>query len=184
MKPTEILKEEHRVIERVMVALERGVNRLSRGEEVYLRFFYGTAFFFKGFEDGCHHGKEERVLFPALRGNGFSEGSSVVAVMLAEHAEGRQLAQMMRLALERFQAGDERYRAAVIKHALEYVRLLRQHIQKEDSLLFPIVDQHIPSPHQELLLDGFRQFDHDASGDGVHEKYFEMAARLETEWLR
>ena len=34
MKPTEILMEEHRVIERVLYALERASERLIRGEDV------------------------------------------------------------------------------------------------------------------------------------------------------
>ena len=66
MKATEILMEEHRIIERVLTALERATTRLSKGQDVYLRFFTGTTVFIKNFSDGFHHQKEEGILFPVL----------------------------------------------------------------------------------------------------------------------
>jgi hemerythrin-like domain-containing protein len=176
--------EEHRVIERVLNALEKAVNRLNRGENVYLRFFAGTAVFIKGFVDDCHHKKEESVLFPALVENGLSKESGPVAVMLAEHEEGRLLAQRMRQATERLQAGDVRAHDVVVLNATGYIKLLRQHIYKEDNILFPMADKVIPTDQQEQILDAFTQFEHDDKGEGVHEKYYGLAERLGKECLR
>ncbi len=184
MKATEILMEEHRVIERVLNALEKAAHRLSRGEDVYLRFFTGSSVFIKGFVDGCHHKKEESVLFPALVENGLSKESGPVAVMLAEHEEGRQLAILMRQAVERLQAGDVRKREAVIQNVTEYIKLLRHHISKEESVLFPLADKVIPNTQQEQILRGFEPFESDGTGEGVHEKYYGLAGRLEKECLR
>ena len=93
MKATEILMEEHRVIERVLTALERAATRLSNGQEVYLRFFTGTTVFIKNFADGFHHQKEEGILFPAMIENAhlrvggrFAEGDGGVQARAASHA--------------------------------------------------------------------------------------------------
>ncbi len=53
--------DEHRVIERVLTALEKAAGRLESG---LMRpgFFVDAAEFIKGFADGCHHKKEEGVL--------------------------------------------------------------------------------------------------------------------------
>ncbi len=184
MKATEILMEEHRVIERVLNALERATNRLSRGEEVYLRFFTGTVVFIREFTDACHHKKEELVLFPALVENGLSKKSGPVAVMLAEHEEGRRLAQGMRQSTERFQAGEIRMREQLVQNTRDYISLLRQHIPKEDKVLFPMADKVIPAEQQEKILTAFEAYDKDASGEGMHEKYYGLAERLEKECLR
>ena len=184
MKATDILMEEHRVIERVLAALERATHRLSRGEEVYLRFFTGTTVFIKGFTDACHHKKEEAVLFPALVENGLSKVSGPVAVMLAEHEEGRRLAQGMRQATERFQAGDIRMRETLVQNAKAYISLLRQHIIKEDKVLFPLADKVIPVAQQEQILSAFERYGLDENGEGIHEKFYGLAERLEKECMR
>ncbi len=184
MKATDILMEEHRVIERVLTALERATHRLSRGEEVYLRFFTGTTVFIKGFTDACHHKKEEVVLFPALVENGLPKDSGPVAVMLAEHEEGRRLAQGMRQATERFQAGDIRMRDTLVQNAKAYINLLRQHISKEDKVLFPMADKVIPAAQQEQVLSAFERYDLDENGEGIQEKFYGLAERLEKECLR
>jgi hemerythrin-like domain-containing protein len=184
MKATEILMDEHRVIERMLNALERATNRLGRGEEVYLRFFTGTVVFIRGFTDACHHKKEEMVLFPALVESGLAKDSGPLAVMLAEHAEGRRLALGMRQATERFQAGDIRMRETLVENARAYISLIRQHILKEDKVLFPMADKLIAVDLQERILNSFEPYDKDATGEGMHEKYYGLAERLENECLR
>jgi hemerythrin-like domain-containing protein len=104
--------------------------------------------------------------------------------MLAEHEEGRRLSQRMQLAVERLQAGDVRARDAVVLSVTDYIKVFRQHIYKEDNVLFPMADKVIPTIQQEQILGGFEQFERDGTGDDVHEKYFGLAERLEKECLR
>ena len=184
MKATEILMEEHRVIERVLTALERASTRLYKGQEVYLRFFTGTTVFIKNFADGYHHQKEEGILFPAMIENGLSKETGPIAVMLAEHDEGRHLTHKMRQALERLQTTDDASRSELVQNALSYVKLLRQHIYKEDNILFPMADKVIPVDQQQQILDAFMLVERDETGESVHEKYLGLAERLEQECFR
>lgn len=184
MEVTDILKEEHQAIERVTTSLEIAANRLSRGDEVYLRFFFGTSFFIKTFTDGYHHMKEETILFPALIGNGLSNELGPVPMMLAEHEQARKLSLRMRQVTERFQSGDENVRNLVVQTALGYVRLLRHHMQKENNLLYPIADKVIPSSQQQQMLEAFKLYEHDDTGEDVHEKYTSLADRLVNESMR
>ena len=66
MEATEILMAEHRVIERVSPTLEAGAARVDAGQPMRPGFFVDAADFIKGFADGCHHRKEEGVLFTAM----------------------------------------------------------------------------------------------------------------------
>ena len=184
MKATEELMQEHRVIERVLTALERAATRLSKGQDVYLRFFAGTTVFIKNFADGCHHQKEEGILFPAMIENGLSRETGPVAVMLAEHEEGRRLTQKMRQSLEKLQGCDDAARNELVQNALGYIKLLRQHIYKEDNILFPMADKVIPTEQQQQITEAFKLLEHDETGEDVHEKYLGLAVRLESECLR
>ena len=179
MKATEILMEEHRVIEGVLTSLETAAKRLSKSGEIPAGFFLKAADFIKGFADGCHHKKEEGVLFPALVANGMPKETGPVAVMLAEHEEGRRLTRAMREGAERMQGGDQTARFHVVGNALDYLMRLRQHIMKEDNVLFPMADRVIPADQHDMIAEAFDHIEHEETGEGIHEKYLRIAEELE-----
>jgi hemerythrin-like domain-containing protein len=181
MEATEILMEEHRVIERVLTSLDTAIGRLARGESVRPGFFLDAADFIKGFADGCHHLKEEGVLFEAMVDAGMPRQTGPVAVMLTEHEQGRAYTRGMRAAAQKLEGGDQSARAQVAENALGYVTLLRQHIGKEDHVLFPMADQVIPRSKQAQVVEDFEHVEHEETGEGVHEKYLALAEALERE---
>ena len=179
MKATDILKEEHRVIERVLVSLEKAALAARNGGPVKPEYFILAADFIKGFADGCHHKKEEGVLFKEIVNAGVPEQGGPVGMMLAEHEQGRVYTRGMRQAAEQWQAGDEAKREDVAQNALGYVNLLRSHIYKEDNVLFPLAERVIPGDRQEPLTEAFDHIEHEETGEGVHEKYLGLAENLE-----
>jgi hemerythrin-like domain-containing protein len=181
MKATDILMSEHRVIERVLATLETAADRLEAGRDVRPAFFMEAADFITGFADGCHHRKEEGVLFKALQANGMPAGQGPIAVMLSEHEQGRKFTRSMRAAAQQLQAGDPTAKVSLVAYARGYAALLRQHIQKEDQLLFPMAGRIIPADKQEQVVEDFEKVEHEETGPGVHEKYLAMAEALEKE---
>ena len=173
--------EEHRVIERVIDALEEGAARLEQGDQVRPGFFIQVTDFIKGFADGCHHKKEEGVLFPTMSEHGVPVHGGPIGVMLSEHEQGRTLTRTLRSSAEKLGAGDDSAGADVIRFARGYSNLLRQHIGKEDHVLFPMADQVIPASQHEQVLKDFENVEHEEVGEGVHEKYLALAQSLEEE---
>ena len=181
MKATDILMDEHRVIERVLNAIEKAIHAAARGGKVRPGFFLDAAEFTKGFANGCHHKKEEGVLFKAMAESGFPAESGPIAVMLAEHEQGRAFARAVREAAQKWEAGDQSARQAVLQNARAYVDLLRQHIIKEDNILFPMADKAIPPAKHAQVAEAFDRIEHEETGEGVHEKYLALAEVLEGE---
>ena len=181
MKATDILMEEHRVIERVLTTLETAAQRLEQGQAVRPEFFLEAADFIKGFADGCHHQKEEGVLFKAMEAAGMPSSGGPLAVMLSEHEMGRAYTRAMRAAAQKLGTGDKAVRDSLVYNARAYVDLLRQHIAKEDGVLYPLASRVIPSEAQGRLVDDFEHVEHEETGAGVHEKYLALADRLAKE---
>jgi hemerythrin-like domain-containing protein len=175
MKATDILMEEHRVIEKVLDSLETAANRLSAGQSIPMDFFFKAVDFIKNFADGCHHKKEEGILFVAMDANGMPQDAEPVSIFLEEHEEGRRLTRAILEGAKRVQAGDAASTQDIAQNALNYITLLREHIQKEDHVLFPMADDIIPArQHQQLMAD-FDHIEHEAE---VHEKYLRIAHEL------
>lgn len=181
MRATEILSSEHRVVERIVGVLNTAADRLEKGEDVRLGLFIDAAGFNKGFTDGCHHRKEEGVLFKSMVANGMPAQGGPIGVMLYEHEQGRAFTRALREAAEKLQAGDPSAKAEVIANARGYAALLTQHIQKEDHILFPMADRVIPVEQHAAVLEGFETVEHEETGEGVHEKYLALAESLEAE---
>jgi len=181
MQATEILMEEHRVVERVLASLDRAAAAVERGADVRPGFFADAARFVRGFADGCHHRKEEGVLFETMAKHGVPKTVGPIAVMLSDHEEGRRHIGAMDAAARRWADGDLSARAQVIAHARGYVQLLQQHIQKEDGVLFPLADQVIPAEAYAAVAEGFERLEHEDTGAGVHEQYLALADGLERE---
>ena len=85
----------------------------------------------------------------------------------------------MREGAERVQAGDQTAISQVTQNALGYAALLRQHIMKEDRILFPMADQVIPAEQHPRITEAFDHIEHEETGAGIHEKYLGLADELE-----
>jgi hemerythrin-like domain-containing protein len=82
-----------------------------------------------------HHQREEQVLFPALRERGI-EGPP--AVMEEEHVELRALKHAVVDLAGKCTAGDKAAVEALRRTVRTLVSALRSHIDKEDSILYPM----------------------------------------------
>ncbi|HEV8722483.1 MAG TPA: hemerythrin domain-containing protein [Candidatus Binatia bacterium] len=175
-KPTEILSDEHRVIERVLSGLEQLTKLPIAGS---LEHWRKALDFFRHFADQCHHFKEERVLFPVLEEHGIPREGGPIGMMLQEHEEARAHVRSMAAAIEQIATGNAALAEPLVSHARAYLILLREHIQKEDDILFRMADEVIPQDEQRQLLRRFEEHEAEEMGAGAHEKYLKIAEELE-----
>ncbi|HEX9656886.1 MAG TPA: alginate export family protein [Bacteroidota bacterium] len=179
MKPTDILKEEHRSIERMLFVLEKAVTRLQQGEDVNPDVFRDGIWFIKEFADGCHHQKEEKLLFPAMVQKGFPQKSGPIGVMLHEHDLGRQEVAAMNDALDRYIKSDPTGRPALVQHTQSFIDLLRDHILKEDNILFAMADHHFSVEEEAILLKSFRAEENNGAACSTKQQLIELVAKME-----
>jgi hemerythrin-like domain-containing protein len=135
--------------------------------------------FFSHFADQCHPFKEERVLFPAMEERGIPRDGGPIGMMLMEHEEERGLVRLMLAAIALMETKNEVAKEILIDKAKAYVRLLKEHIQKEDEILFKIADDVIPADEQKALLRSFEEHEAKEIGEEVHEKYLKLVEELE-----
>ena len=178
MQPTDILMNEHRLIEQVLNCLEKILEQCTAGKKLDTKSAKQAIEFFRGFADRCHHGKEESQLFPVMEANGFSGGCSPVAVMLREHELGRLYIQGMDAAIEPAAAGDSESLKWFIQHGESYLKLLREHIRKEDICLFPAANHRLTEKDQEQLLAAFEKIETEEIGQGTHKASLRIANEL------
>jgi len=156
---TTTLVEEHRLIKRMLSLLERNAPLTAAGRYGNYRFYLDGVDFIRNYADRFHHAKEEEVLFAALVANSMPRENSPVAAMLLEHDQGRAYVRAMEEATVQASAGTAGQDRVIADNALAYAELLREHIAKEDDILYPLAERLIPEARREAILDGYREAD-------------------------
>jgi hemerythrin-like domain-containing protein len=177
-KPLQMLVDDHAVILSVLDAVERVAGGDSAPGVFPGQFYTKACDFFATFADRCHHAKEETHLFPLLAQRGVPKEQGPIGCMLSEHEMGRQHVAAIRAALPRAIEGDAAARDTVRSEALAYVELLRQHIMKENQVLFMLAEQRLTPQDKEDLDKRFHCAEHEAVPPGTHEKYLALAEEL------
>lgn len=183
MKATDILIEEHDAILVMLNILKKVCHRLDMGKRVEESDLENIVEFFKEFADKCHHGKEEDLLFPALEEYGVPNEGGPIGVMLSEHVIGRENVKGMKDAIAGYKKGEESAPEGFVRNARNYIALLTDHIDKENTVLFAMADARIPEERQQSLLLEFEKADEEKIGPGVHEKYHKLLDKLSEVYL-
>jgi hemerythrin-like domain-containing protein len=178
MKVTNILRSEHEVILDVLAALESISRTAAAGAGLDHLSAQQALDVLCGLGDRCHHGKEEQLFFPALAAHGLPRDVGPLAVMMGEHDQGRALlARMVDALAESKQSkfgAEPRFAIA----GTAYVELMRDHIAKENGVLFPMGDGMLSETEQTALSSAFERFEHADMGAGAHERFLGIASEL------
>jgi hemerythrin-like domain-containing protein len=178
MKPTDILTDEHRVIEQVLECLGKIVERSESDGKLDGQSARDAVSFLRSFADRCHHAKEEDHLFPAMEARGLPREGGPTGVMIYEHEQARHRIRKMDENIEAASQGDPAALRKFTHHARAYCNLLWNHIEKEDQCLYTMANQAFTDDDQRQLLLAFQKVEAEEIGAGVHEKYVSIANGL------
>ena len=167
-KATQDLRNEHDAILFVLQILDKMLQSKEQSKETMLQYYGELVYFLQIFADKCHHGKEELYLFQEMVRQGIASEGGPIGVMLEEHTRGREYIAHMSHAL------SEKDLMTFHGAAVKYRDLLRQHIDKENGILFRMADRIIEDKDQDALFEQFEQYEESVIGHGVHEKLHAM----------
>ena len=171
-KTSKILVGEHENILKVVGALEKECDKIEKGKEVNKDFFEKVIDFVRNYADKFHHAKEEDILFKEFS-EAAEEGEAhcnPVEQMLHEHDIGRSFVKGMKLALE------ESDKEKLVENARGYVGLIREHIFKEDNILYPMTDEVLDEKTEKEMLGKFEKIGEEKASE--KEKYVGFVSKL------
>lgn len=178
-KASQDLYHEHDNILVTLNILEKICSSLKSVSKTDLHDVGQIIYFIRIYSDKCHHGKEEGFLFPALEEAGIKKENIQVSEIILEHQLSRELVIQMQksISCNTIEIGK------FIKASFSFIDLLRDHIKKENLILFPLADSLLPENKQKELLENFKIFEEKVIGKGKHHELHSILKTFERKYL-
>lgn len=174
---TQVMVDEHKLILRMIALVETNTALLESGKFRNWQFYLDAVDFIRNYADRFHHAKEEDVLFTELIKNGMPEKQSPIEAMHMEHDQGRAHVRAMEEAAQKAFDGEAGQAAIISQHAKGYATLLRGHIEKEDSILYPLAERVLSEDVRARMLTAYEQAV--SKAPDLEEKYTRMIESYE-----
>ena len=147
----DILRQEHRNIEKLLRVMEQELAVFDRGERPDYEVFGAILEFFKMYPDTCHHPKED-IIYEKFKAYDPGRAASV-ADLQAEHREGAVRLRRVAQAIDNVLNDQELLRESVDQIVRDFIDNERKHIALEDEVIFPaILDTLQPADWADIAL--------------------------------
>ncbi len=155
------MRREHTFILRILNALEERLSSWKNSPGVIdVDFVVRVLEFSRVYVDRCHHGKEEGCLLPCFEARGMRRAGGPIEVILREHEAGRALIRQISSAVSEYEKGMADARK-ILELCREYIELIRQHINKEELMFFPMGERLMTERDRGDVLDCYKKLDAD-----------------------
>jgi hemerythrin-like domain-containing protein len=177
----QILLEEHRNIDKLLLVLERELDVFDRSEEPDYEIFQAVIQYFQDYPENCHHPKEDMV-FEKLKARDAAAADRVGDAEADHRVETLRLRRLVE-AVEDILAGREFLRQTFHDVVHEFIAHQRQHMDKEERLLFPAALKGL-RPEDWADIDARLNDRKDPLFNGVIETKFQALQRTILRWER
>ena len=177
----QILLEEHRNIDKLLLVLEHELEVFDRSEEPDYEILQAVIQYFQDYPESCHHPKEDMV-FEKLKVRDPAAANSIGDVEAEHQVETKRLRRLVE-AVEEILAGREFLRQTFHDVVHDFIEHQRQHMDKEERLLFPAAVQGL-RPDDWAELDARLNDRKDPLFNGVIETKFQALQRTILRWQR
>lgn len=131
----EILRQEHRDIEKLLLVLERELGVFARGEHPDYEVIHAVIAYFQVYPDACHHPLED-VVFEKLKVRDPTAAANI-GDLAADHRRGTERLRRVAHAVEGVLADRELLRQTVNDIIRNFIEHERRHMAMEERDFFP-----------------------------------------------
>jgi hemerythrin-like domain-containing protein len=175
-KCIEVLTAEHKTMLRITDVLDSMSKRATDQAEYDTADVEAIVDILRRFGDGLHQAKEEGALFPIFTSVCDASEYAAVRHMLFEHEQDRALMSGMQDSIARSNP------LQFAEYASRLAAILRNHIFKEDNILFETISDHLSVQDDARVVAEFESFDQAFQPERTHLQ--SELRRLEWKYLR
>jgi hemerythrin-like domain-containing protein len=155
MSVFDLLANEHNLIRRYLNNAAVAIEFMEEDKLPPKEFFEIGLEFSTLFSDKYHHVKEEYEMFMALAQKKDGEIDAQIAFLRDQHEHARNYTTEIRRSLEGYGKGDNFHVDNIREFLGNYIKLLREHIHREDHVFYPLAQKTFSESELKALEENF-----------------------------
>jgi len=180
MSAMDLLKKEHKLIQRYLDNLTVAQDLLIAREEVPPSVIQKTVRFAKEFMNKTHHFKEEYVLFLKLAEKKEGALDPQIVSLRDQHERSRGLVAKINEASKGYEKGDEIAFSILAENLGYYVSLEKAHLFRENHVFYPMAEEIFSDDEMAAFDSEFAKID-EKQGKGTYQKGVELVESIEAD---
>ncbi|MFT3751332.1 MAG: hemerythrin domain-containing protein [Paludibacter sp.] len=181
MTLTENLISEHKDIIELLGIMNKIANNIESNKVFYTSDVEDIIKFLNFFIDKSHHSKED-IFYQELSVTETTDENVLISVMLYEHVLARKYLNDIKSCIENCKVGNNFSHELLSESLINYVKLIKNHINKEENIIFPIAERVFPPEKQKKMLVKFEEIEARIEGQGFQEHYHKLLKRLKNNY--
>lgn len=177
------VKKDHKAIAIMLRVVDTVVADVATGAEVPISDLRRIFEFFEVFMNKYHRSLEEQMLKPGSSDPGDTQVAALASGLVTEHAHEQNILCTVERALANWRPEEPSTTSQLLSSLRDYVAFTRNHIQKEDEEVFPLLEKYFTPTADEYLQTCYGAITRDALPNGTAEQIAGTLAELSRKYL-
>jgi hemerythrin-like domain-containing protein len=180
MRASKLLRPDQEALTRFINVLGQASILLGHSKRARPGFFIVAHALISEYIEGSFFKKID-ILTQALEAGGFPAEEGPVAALHLDQTKCRAAAVGLSDAAKAWQAGDEAGRSEVVWAASDFTSAMRQHLERLNHLIHPLLEQTLQPEDEHRIAEGFNKIALELTLAGDPDKHLKQIAMLEEE---
>ena len=155
MTPTENLINEHKKINELLDIMSKIALKIKSKDVFYPNDVEEVVKYLINIIENSHHGKEDDVFYPELISSGIPKETAPLSIINYEHLISVNYLKDISSCVENCKIGNDFSGELLADSLTNYVIAIKNHIQREEEIVFPIANEVFSIEKQNDILQRF-----------------------------
>ena len=182
MTPTENLINEHKKINELLDIMSKIALKIKSKDVFYPNDVEEVVKYLINIIENSHHGKEDDVFYPELISSGIPKETAPLSIINYEHIISVNYLKDISSCVVNCKIGNDFSGELLADSLTNYVIAIKNHIQREEEIVFPIANEVFSIEKQNEILQRFEVIEQKYISNSFNDQFDELLNKFKNKY--
>jgi len=182
MTPTENLINEHKKINELLDIMSKIALKIKSKDVFYPNDVEEVVKYLINIIENSHHGKEDDVFYPELISSGIPKETAPLSIINYEHLISVNYLKDISSCVVNCKIGNDFSGELLADSLTNYVIAIKNHIQREEEIVFPIANEVFSIEKQNDILQRFEIIEQKYISNSFNDQFDELLNKIKNKY--